>query len=185
MNEIIREHTLRGLNVQRNALFAIVCFLLVLSVSLSTLLFLKSERVIVIPAILEKEFWTEGATVSPSYLEQMGCFVGDLLLTRSPASADMQLTILMRQVAPAFVPMLSTKLTEELTKLKKDNASYVFFRTKVVVDPQKQNVTLEGDRTLFLGDKVLTTARERYRLGFINFGGRLLLASVERVEGNK
>lgn len=182
MIEIIRQNTLRALTVQRNIFLSIVFLLLLAVLALSALLFTKTERVIVIPANLEKEFWVEGNTVSPTYLEQMGCFIGDLLLTRSPASADMQLTILMRQTAPAFVPILSKKLAAELTKLKKDNASYVFFRTKVIVDPQNQSVTLEGDRALLLGDKVLSNMRESYRLGFINFGGRLLINSIERSE---
>ncbi len=185
MNEIIREYTIRSLTVQRNISLAIVFFVLLLALILSALLFRKTERVIVIPATLEKEFWVEGLAVSPTYLEQMGCFVGDLLLTRSPASADMQLTILMRQVDPAFASILSSKLASELDKLKKDNASYVFFRTKVIVSPQNNSVILEGDRTLLLGDKALSTVRESYRLGFTNFGGRLLLASIERGENTK
>jgi len=60
-----------------------------------------------------------------------------------------------------------------------------FFRTKVVVDPSKQTVILEGDRTLLLGDQVLATDRESYRLGFINFAGRVLLNSIERGEEKK
>lgn len=184
MNEIIREHTLRGLTVQRNVFLALVFFLVVLAIALACLLFSKTERVIVIPAVVDKEFWVEGINVSPSYLEQIGCFIGDLLLTRSPASADMQLTLLMRQVDPSFAPRLSEKLSKELEKLKKDRASYVFFRTKVVVNPENQSVLLEGERTLILGDKVLSKARESYRLGFSNVGGQLLLSSLERGEEN-
>lgn len=182
MNQIIREYTLRSLTIQRNICLSMVFILLLISLVVSFLLLTKSERVIVIPAVVEKEFWVEGSFVSPSYLEQMGCFVGDLLLTRSPASADMQLTILMRQVDPVFSPILTNKLIEELAKLKKDNASYVFFRTRVIVDPQHQRVTLSGDRQLLLGEKVLSTSHESYRLSFNNFGGRLLLTSIERVE---
>ena len=182
MNELIKEHTLRGLTVQRNIFLVIVFFLLVVTLALIALLFTKSERIVVVPPIVEKEFWVDGANVSATYLEQMGCFLGDLLLTRSSASADMQLTLAMRYTAPAFAGILSHKLSGELVKLRKDNASYVFFRTKVIVDPQNQIVTLEGDRSLFMGDKIISNARESYRLTFTNFGGRLLLASIERVE---
>ena len=184
MNEIMRESTLRALTVQRNVFLSLAFCLVFLTVLLSLLLFRKTERVIVVPATIEKEFWVEGANVSPSYLEQMGCFVGDLLLTRSPSSADMQLTILMRQVDPHFAPHLREKLSKELAKLRKDKASYVFFKINVVVNPDNLSVTLEGDRTLFLGDKVLSNVRESYRLGFANNGGRLQLASLERVEEN-
>ncbi len=182
MNEIIREHTLRALTVQRNICLALIACLLVLSLSLAAFLFKKVDRVIVIPAVLEKEFWVEGSAVSPTYLEQMGCFVGDLLLTRAPASADMQLTILMRHTDPSFAPILGGKLAAELVKLRKDNASYVFYRTKVVVEPYEKSVLLEGERTLFLGDKVLSKKIESYRLRFTNYGGQLLLSGIERIE---
>jgi type IV conjugative transfer system protein TraE len=110
----------------------------------------------------------------------MGCFVGYLLLTRASSSADMQLTILMRHTDPSFAPILSRKLSSELEKLTKDNASYVFFRTKVTVEPHEQSVLLDGERTLLLGDKVLSKTMERYRLRFSNYGGQLLLSAVER-----
>lgn len=179
MNEIIRDYTFRSLSIQRNIFLAITFILLLLTLLLSLLLFNKSEKVIIVPTSVEKEFWIDGSTVSPTYLEQMGCFVGDLLLTRSPLSADMQLTILMRHTDPSFVNILRTKLVSEVSKLSKDNASYVFFRTKVLVNPHDHVVTLEGDRTLFLGDKILSTARESYRLGFSNHNGRLLLTSID------
>ncbi len=182
MNELIRDNTLRSLTLQRNIFLAVLFLLLGLAILLSSLLFQKSERVIIMPPFIEKEFWVEGANVSPSYLEQMGCFIGDLLLTRAPATADMQLTILMRHTAPSFAHVLSQKLSEEVAKLKKDNASYVFFRSKIFVNPQDKTITIDGDRNLIVGDKVLSKLSERYRLGFENLGGRLLLSSIERVE---
>lgn len=180
MNEIIKEHTLRALTVQRNIFLVFVILLLLITLILSFLLTWKNERIVIVPATLDKEVWLEGSMVSPSYLEQMGCFIGDLLLTRSPASSDMQLTILMRHVDPIFATVLNGKLMSELNKLKKDNASYVFYRTKVIVDPKVLSVSLEGERTLLLGEKVLSNTKEIYRLGFKSFGGQLLLSSIER-----
>jgi len=182
MNEIVREYTLCALTVQRNISLAVVFLLLILSLVLSALLFTKSERVVVVPAIVEKEFWVEGSNISPTYLEQMGCFVGDLLLTRSPASSDMQLTILMRHTDQTFASILSQKLASELSKLKKDNTFYVFFRTGVIVEPGRNSVVLEGERTLILGNKVLSKTHEKYRLGFKNRNGQLFLVSIERTE---
>lgn len=182
MNEIIHEHTLRSLTLQRNIFLMFCLLLLCLALILSSLLFMKSERIIVTPPIIEKEFWVDGVSVSPSYLEQMACFIGDLLLTRSPQSSDFQLSCLLRQTEPAFANMLTHKLSEELTKMKKDNSSYVFFRSQIFLDPQKCSVKLVGERVLFIGDKVLSKSQESYRLGFVNFGGRLLLASVEKEE---
>jgi conjugal transfer pilus assembly protein TraE len=182
MNNLMRESTIRGLTVQRNVFIVVVIIVLLTNLLLGILLFRKTERVVVLPAVVEKEFWIEGGSISASYLEQMGSFVGDLLLTRSPSSADLQLSILMRQTAPSFIPLLSKRLESELLKLKKDDASYVFFKTKIVVDPQKLTVLLEGERKLFLKEQVLSTAQERYLLSFIHFGGRLLLTSVERLE---
>lgn len=182
MNEVIKEYSIRSLVLQRNFCLGLIVCLLALLFSQAYLLITKSERVIVVPSTLEKEIWIEGKNVSPSYLEQMGCFIADLLLTRSATTYEHQLTVLLRHTDPRFAPLLISKLDEELTKLKKDNASYTFFREQALTDPYNQTVTIKGERSLILGDKILTKQHETYQLGFSNTDGHLRLVSIKRDE---
>lgn len=186
MNRSFLEKTTQYLRFQRN-IFAALSLLLALSlVILTTFLFLKRERVIVTPPIIEKEFWIDSNKVSPTYLEQYGSFLGQLLLGKSSHSAPSQRTILLRHADPAFVDVLKQKLLEEEELLQKQSASYTFFPVSVHVNPETNQVLLEGDRIFYVSGNQVSSEREGYILSFNYSGSRLLLSGVtakEKTEG--
>ena len=53
---------------QRNMLLGLVAVLLTILVILSSCLLFRSERVIVLPPEVRREFWVEGNRFSPEYL---------------------------------------------------------------------------------------------------------------------
>ncbi len=182
MNRSFLEKTTQYLRFQRN-IFAALSLLLSLSlVILTAFLFLKSERVIVTPPIVEKEFWVEANKVSPTYLEQYGCFLGQLLLGKSSHSAPSQRTILLRHADPAFADALKHKLLEEEELLQKQSASYTFYPVSVHVNAEKNQVLLEGDRIFYVSGNQVSSAREGYILSFNYSGSRLLLSGVSAKE---
>jgi len=178
MNRQFAAQSLQYMKFQRNIFAAIALLLSVGTILLSGLLFFKRERVIVVPPVVEKEFWVDGKHVSPTYLEQYGYFLGQLLLGKSSHSAPSQRTILLRHTAPQFAGTLKQKLLEEEALLKKQNASYTFFPTSVRVHPEKSEVLLEGDRIFFVSGKQISSEKECYLLKFIFSGSRLLLTEV-------
>lgn len=172
------EKSTEYLRFQRNILATLAVLLSIISILLCSLLFMKKERVIVAPPIVEKEFWVEGKKVSPTYLEQYGYFLGQLLLGKSSQSAPSQRTILLRHTDPSFTGTLRNKLMEEEEMLKKQNASYTFFPVSVQVKPDCNEVLIEGDRVFFVGGKQVSTEREGYVLSFNFSGSRLLLTGI-------
>lgn len=178
MNSQFLEQNLKSLNFQRNILITLS---LIMSVSLAVLsffLFTKQERIIVTPAIIEKEFWVEGNRISASYLEQFGLFIGQLLLSNSAQSASSQRTAILRHTDPAYINILRKRLLEEEEMLKKQSAAYVFFAEKILVDPQSMQVNLTGERQTYAGGKQVSSNKESYRLTFGYVGSQLLLKSV-------
>lgn len=167
---------------QRNIFAAISILLAVSLVLLSTFLFLKRERIIVVPPLVEKEFWIDGNNVSPTYFEQFGYFLGQLLLGKSSHSAPSQRNLLLRHTDPSFVGTLKQKLMEEEEMLHKQNASYTFFPISTHVNPEKKEVLIEGDRVLFVGGKQVSLEREGYILSFNFSGSRLLLSGITSSE---
>ncbi len=164
-------------------IFSILCVLLTVAlIIVSSFLFLKNERIIVTPAVIEKEFWVENNQVSATYLEQYGVFLGQLLLSKSIYSAPMQRQILMRHTTPFFVDKLRKKLFEEENLLKKQNASYMFFPITVRVDPKNLKVVLTGDRQMYIGSKITSSQRESYELAFSLTSGRLMLQEIKAKE---
>ena len=140
MKQKMYEKYVERILYQRN-IFSFLCLILSVSIFvLSFFLFLKRERVIVAPAVIEKEFWVEGNYVSSTYLEQFGLFLGQLLLEKSIGSAPMQRQILLRHASSNFSANLTKKLIEEEEILKKQTLSYVFFPIEIEVFPKHLKV---------------------------------------------
>jgi|694.fasta_scaffold03135_10 conjugal transfer pilus assembly protein TraE len=184
MNAEFYQKNIHFLEVQRNTCFAWALLSSLSLIIVTIFLFSKEEKVIVVPSVIEKEFWVDSKNVSATYLEQMGCFLGKLLLEKSPFSASMQRKVLLRHTDPSYVGILNRKLLEEEDLLLKQNASYVFFPIDVRVDLKNREIHLIGDRTTYLADKLISTAREGYRLSFNTSSSTLLLKSVTATEEN-
>lgn len=181
MKSSVFEGNLNSILNQRNFLLILSCILSFSLMLTSTFLFFREERVVVVPAVVEKEFWVDANTVSATYLEQFGSFLGQLLLTKSSYSADVQKKILLRHVDPIYSSVLLERLEKEQENLSKGNGSYVFFITGIEVILEKQGVLLKGNRVFNVGNKVLSEEKECYFLGFSYKDGRLLLNRVEYI----
>lgn len=179
MRKDVLDRTLENLRFQRNVFLLLACTLALAVACQSLFLFLKKERVIIAPPIIEKEFWVEGNRSSPTYLEQFGYFLSQLLLGKSAQSASAQRTILLRHVDPSFVGALRAKLLEEEELLKKQNASYTFYPIAIHTNPQSNEVCVEGDRVFFVNGKQISLDRESYTLRFTHSGARLLLRGLD------
>lgn len=76
---------------KENRLFYVVVLgLLVVNLILGFLLYRASvdKTVIVLPPNVEKEFWVAGDKLSRAYLEQVGIFLADRILSVSPENVD-------------------------------------------------------------------------------------------------
>ena len=67
------------------------------------------ERVVIVPPIVNRDFWVATDTVSDSYLEQMAEFFAGLLLNVTPNSFATRSEHLLQHVAPNAYPTLKTQ----------------------------------------------------------------------------
>lgn len=178
MNRLFFEQNLNHLSLQRNFLLGLSALLAIGLILTSSFLFLKTERIIVVPSVIEKEFWVESNAVSATYLEQFGLFLGQLLLSKSSYSADLHRSILCRHTEPAYLSSLKQKLVEEEEVLKKQNASYVFYLHNIFVNPELLTVTLLGERKFFIAGQQPIGKSCGYTLHFTYQGARLLLSGI-------
>ncbi|WP_068470643.1 type IV conjugative transfer system protein TraE [Candidatus Protochlamydia phocaeensis] len=178
MNQVFLEKNIQFLIFQRN-IFAAISMLLSIALILSSVfLFFKSDRIVIVPPVIEKEFWVDSNGVSPTYLEQMGCFLGQQLLTKSAYSAPMQRAILLRHADASYIGILKQKLLEEEELLKKQSTSYVFYPIETKVNPKTLEVILNGERQVYIAGKQISTDKEAYILQFNFSGSKLLLKRV-------
>jgi len=184
MNRMIFEKSLYGLEMQRNVLLGLSFLMSGTLVLLSIFLFTKRERIIVVPPVIEKEFWVDSNQISPSYLEQIGLFIGQLILGKSSHSAAAQRAVLLRHVDPGFVGTLRKRLIEEEEILKKQNAAYVFYPIDIKTCLADMSLTLSGERLLFVAGSQVSSKKEEYTLCFSYEGARLLLKSISAGESH-
>lgn len=178
MSHLFLEKNIKFLLFQRNVFVALLFLLSIVVLVLSAFLFFKHERIVIVPPVIEKEFWVEAKHVSPTYLEQFGYFLGQLLLVKSSQSAASQRSIVLRHTDPSYVGILRQRLIEEEEVLKKQSTSYVFYPTEIKVNPEQMSLLLTGDRLVFIGGKEASKEREGYILRFNYTGSRLLLKEI-------
>lgn len=183
MKKEIFEKSLDRAILERNLLIITTICLSFSICILGGFLFMKSNRVVVVPPIVEKSFWIDGNHVSPSYIEQFGVFIADLLLTKSMQSFSTKRNIVLRHTDPIFTDQLRKKLYEEEALLKKQNASYVFHPKSVKVNPDEMSFIIGGERLIYINGNATSNKKENYKLQFSSSGGRLLLSSITFKEG--
>ncbi len=167
---------------QRNLLLPL-CTVLACSQLLSLVfLFCKKERVILIPPIVSQPMWIEERAVSSTYLEQMGLFIGQMLLSNTPTSVGLLRDTVLRYVHPGAYTQMRQQLIGEEAHLKKHQGSYHFHLNSVHVEPANHSVVLHGDRENYIGGKCVERARETYRLTFAFSKGRYLLTGCVKEE---
>lgn len=178
MNHSFFEASYKQAITQRNLFIFLSFFLSISLIALSSLLFFKRERIIISPPHIQKEFWVDGNSVSPTYIEQFSSFMGQLLLNKSVNSAPNQRTILLRHTYVSFAPELRQKLIREEEMLKKQNSSYVFYPVSISVDCESLTSLISGDRVCFVNEKQISTVRESYLLSFVYTGSGFFLDGI-------
>lgn len=165
---------------QRDVLLPLCAVLAISQLLMLGFLFVKKERIILIPPVASQPMWIDGYAVSPTYLEQMGVFLGQTLLSNSATSLQAGREMLLRFVHPSVYTHFRQHLIQEEEHLKKHQGSYHFHVRKVSVHMGTNSVVLEGDRASYIGDKRTDQAQETYRLTFAFSNGRYLLTACTK-----
>lgn len=182
MNYEIERNRINYLLSQRNILLGITASLIVILLLVASFLFLRSERVIIIPPETKQTFWVEGNKFSDSYLEEMATFFAHLLLDVTPASFDINGQIVLRSVSPESYSFVKSKLLKSIQKVKKENASTIFIPQKSFIYGNKLEVHLIGLMRHFIGGKEISAYVEKFVIRFSAHKGRLFISSFDLLE---
>lgn len=144
----------------------------------------RTHRETLIPPSVSKTFWIEDDRVSPEYLEQMGLYLIQLALNRSPANAENQIKELLRYVAPSSYPELEKQLMAEVIRQKEDRVSTVYFPRTVTPSIDKQGVLFEGELRTWISDKLVKQEQKRYLIKF-GYRGKVFIEEIKDVTNEK
>ena len=151
---------------------------------LSTLLFVKKERIVVVPTS-GNTLWIEESKVSDTYLDKFGSYIADLLLTRTPADVSRKNKIILEYIHPSFYHEAKKQLQQDKESIIKSDESILFRPARSYIDPLNLTYVLEGELLVFVGktgEKPSCAQNEpkRFTFGFQCHAGKLLLKSLKR-----
>ena len=141
-----------------------------------------NEKVVVIPATLERPVSVEGDKPSASYLEQWGLWVAHLMLDVSQSSIDITKDSLLKYTLPSSHGALENKLEFEATRLRRDAASSQFFPTQIVASPASHAVALIGQLDVYINERRTSSTTRAYAIEFQFSSGRMFLKDFYETE---
>jgi conjugal transfer pilus assembly protein TraE len=165
---------------QRNTLLGLTAVLLVLLVIMSLCLLFRSERVIVLPPEVRREFWVEGNRFSPEYLEEMAVYFLHLALDVNQTTLPYNTEMLARYSDTETGNYLRNKYEKDIKKLKQNDASTTFEVKEVTVYPDRNIVRAEGRLNRFIGSKQIGDSQEVYEVSFKTYRGRLFFKEIKQ-----
>jgi conjugal transfer pilus assembly protein TraE len=164
---------------ERKQIVIIATIVALSNLVLVAFLFANKERVVLVPAQINTQMWTERKAVSKEYLEEMTLFFAHLLFDVSPHSMGYQRDVILRNVDPAAYNSLKHKLIKEEEKYKKENLTTTFRPTKIIVNTSKLETIVIGYLTSFVGGKQMQQITDTYLIKFRYDAGRLFIKSFE------
>lgn len=164
---------------QRNQAVIVGTLVALSNVILCGYLFVRKERVVVIPAQLTQEFWTERRAVSKEYLEEMSLLFVNLLLDATPHTMQYQRDTILRNVSPTTYNNLKIRLLKEEERYKKENLATTFSPTKIVINASKLQALITGYLTSYVSGKQVLQTEDTYLLQFRYNAGRLYILSFQ------
>ncbi len=175
---------LKALISQRNVLALGVIALSLAVIQLSFAVRNKEERVVVIPTT-GPSFWVEKSRASQQYLQVIGVFLSDLLLTRTPADISWKNDQVLGHAHPRFYNALKKALSEEKETLLQAQSSFVFETTRSYPLENSLQFVVEGNQKTYVaktggGGSLVQSQKIKYILSFCCEEGRLYLNHISQ-----
>ncbi|MBX9620692.1 MAG: type IV conjugative transfer system protein TraE [Alphaproteobacteria bacterium] len=171
-------HSILKLISQRNVWIGISALMAMSNILLSTGLFFKKERTILVPPHITKTLWVEGGSVSKEYLEEMGLYMAKLLLDLSPTSFPYNHETLLKYATPEAYGSLKKQLMDDGEEYTKLQLSTHFKPSEVSANPSKLHVEVKGTLTSYVAGKEISSLPEIVSIQFTLRGAGLLLEKV-------
>lgn len=167
---------------QRNTSLVFASLILITNILLGAKLLFHSDRIVIVPPEIRKEFWIEGARASSTYLEQMSLYFAKQMLDMTPETAGEIRTTILRHVSSDYYATLSQKLIEQEQYLKEHSITTVFFPKSVRVDEKHKLAKVTGQIKQMVGKEITKEEEHTYMLKYQYDGVRFLISSFVKVK---
>jgi len=141
-----------------------------------------TEKIVIVPPVIERPFWVKGAEMSREYLEEMSRYLAGLVLNVTPKSVESGIDIFLRYVAPASYGQIRARMTAQADRLRRDDVSTAFYPVSYQTRPKKRQVVITGDFVTVVGKQIVSKVRRSWRFAYTYTGGRLWIAEFLEVK---
>ena len=167
---------------QRNTSLVFAVVVLITNILLGIKILWHSDRIVVVPPEIRKEFWVEGNRASSTYLEQMSLYFTKQMLDMTPETAGEIRTTILRHVASGYYSAFSQNLIEQEKYLKDNSITTIFFPKSIRVDEKNKAVKVTGQIKQMVANTLVTEEEQTYMLKYQYDGVRFLISSFVRVK---
>jgi conjugal transfer pilus assembly protein TraE len=132
-----------------------------------------------LPGEVTKGFWVDKEKVSAEYLEQMGMFVLDLGINRTPIDVDYKTQKLLQYIGPGNYSEVEAGLMAAAQQIKETQASTVFSTRAVTTNPRDNSVAFTGTLQTYIGNKLVSQNLTAFLIKFKYANGRINLVDLK------
>lgn len=161
--------------------------LIVLSLAVALIIFsfalfkaIGNERIVVVPPNIDKSFWVQRDKVSAPYLFEMGDYVAGMILNVTPTNIEYKRDTLLAHTSPEYHGALKTKLELDGDRIRRDNATMVFWPKTITPKEDTMQVALYGGLQTYVNDRKVGDVEKTYLASFEFKHGRIVLKNFEQ-----
>lgn len=137
-----------------------------------------------VPPTINKSFWVQGKRANAQYLEEMGYFISQMVLTTSPESVDYQNKMLLYYACPSAYGKLKTDQAVAAEALKRDAIATVFGAHGVSTDEKSMQVALTGSLSTWVGARKAPDRPATYLAKFDYQNARICVADFKETSSD-
>jgi type IV conjugative transfer system protein TraE len=140
----------------------------------------KDKTILILPPKVTKEFQVSGNNLSYEYIEQIGFYLSDRLLSISPANAQNSFDSIMPFLTkdPDAIKTIRESLMLQAKTIKDNDVYQAFYPMKVMINSSNNSFSVEGELKKMLGNNNVTSNRATVTFDFTVENGQLFIKSV-------
>jgi conjugal transfer pilus assembly protein TraE len=114
---------------------------------------LNSQRVILVPPVVNSKISVSGDKASDEYLKEFARYILNLALTYNPVNARSQFSELLAVYDPAQFQASRKELYELADKIENTKASSAFYIQSIINDTEKRRLEVTGTKKTYMVDQ--------------------------------
>ncbi len=139
---------------------------------------LNSQRVILVPPVVNSKISISGDKASDEYLKEFARYILNLALTYNPINARSQFSELLAVYDPAEFQTSRKELYELADKIENTKASSAFYIQSIINDTEKRRLEITGTKKTYMVDQKAEDTLKVYLIEYRIDNGKFILVRL-------